>query len=135
LTAGHVDVAEADHTKVINPILLEKGIRSLMGAPLLADGTVIGVLHVGTLSPREFTGHDVDLLQLAADRAAMAVQALITQLDRAAAAALQRSPVPLALPAASGLEMAARYAPPALSAARPAGIVPVSGRAGGRGAG
>jgi phosphoserine phosphatase RsbU/P len=102
---------QVDHTKVINPILLEKGIRSLMGAPLLADGTVIGVLHVGTLSPRAFTGHDVDLLQLAADRAAMAVQALSAQLDRAAASALQRSLVPLALPAASGLEMAARYVP------------------------
>ena len=102
---------EVDHTKVINPILLEKGIRSLMGAPLLAEGKVIGVLHVGTLSPREFTGHDVDLLQLAADRAAMAVQALNARVDRAAAAALQRSLVPLALPAASGLEMAARYVP------------------------
>ncbi len=102
---------EVDHTKVINPILLEKGIRSLMGAPLLAEGSVMGVLHVGTLSPREFTRNDVDLLQLAADRAAMAVQALNAQVDRAAAAALQRSLVPLALPAASGLEMAARYVP------------------------
>jgi phosphoserine phosphatase RsbU/P len=102
---------EVDHTKVINPILLEKGIRSLMGAPLLAEGRVIGVLHVGTLSTREFTGDDVDLLQLAADRAAMAVQALNARLDRAAAGALQRSLVPLALPAASELEMAARYVP------------------------
>ena len=59
---------EVDRTKVVNPILLAKGIRSLMGAPLLAEGTVIGVLHVGTLSPRAFTSHDVDLLQLAADR-------------------------------------------------------------------
>jgi serine phosphatase RsbU (regulator of sigma subunit) len=40
-----------------------------------------------------------------------ASQALDTQLDRAAAAALQRSLVPLALPAAGGLEMAARYVP------------------------
>jgi phosphoserine phosphatase RsbU/P len=102
---------EVDHTKVVNPLLLTKGIRSLMGAPLLADGRVIGVLHVGTLSPRAFTGEDVDLLQLAADRAAMAVQALNARLDRAAAAALQRSLVPLALPTADGLEMAARYVP------------------------
>jgi phosphoserine phosphatase RsbU/P len=109
---GHpVILDEVDHTKVVNPILLEKGIRSLMGAPLLAEGRVIGVLHVGTLSPRAFTSDDVDLLQLAADRAAMAVQALEAQLDRAAAAALQRSLVPLALPAVSGLEMAARYVP------------------------
>jgi len=56
---------EVDPTKVINPILLDKGIRSMMGAPLRAEGKVIGVLHVGTLSPRAFTDHDVDLLQAA----------------------------------------------------------------------
>jgi sigma-B regulation protein RsbU (phosphoserine phosphatase) len=102
---------EVDPTKVINPILLAKGIRSLLGAPLLAGGKVIGVLHVGTLSPRAFTDQDVDLLQLAADRAAVAVQALTAQLDRAATEALQRSLLPAALPAVGGLEMAARYAP------------------------
>src|SRR5207247_8574918 len=91
--------------------LLEKGIRSLMGAPLLAEGRVVGVLHVGTLGSRAFTSDDVDLLQVAADRAAMAVQALEAQLDRAAAAELQRSLVPLAWTAVRGLEMAARYVP------------------------
>ena len=106
-----VILAKVDHTKVINPILLDKGIRSLMGAPLLADGKVTGVLHVGTLSPRAFTSHDMDLLQLAADRAALAVQALTAQLDRVATAALQSSLVPSALPGVSGLEMAARYVP------------------------
>ncbi len=102
---------QVDHTKVVNPILLAKGIRSLMGAPLRAEGTVIGVLHVGTLTGRVFTTEDVDLLQLAADRAAVAVQALYTQLDRAAATVLQRSLLPSALPEIAGLEMAARYVP------------------------
>lgn len=102
---------EVDHTKVINPILLVKRIRSLMGAPLLVEGRAIGVLHVGTLTPRTFTSHDVDLLQLAADRAALAVQALTRQVDRAAASALQRSLMPSALPEVRGLEMAARYVP------------------------
>ncbi|HEX6934258.1 MAG TPA: GAF domain-containing SpoIIE family protein phosphatase [Streptosporangiaceae bacterium] len=102
---------DVDHTKVVNPILLAKGIRSLMGAPLLVNGAVIGVLHVGTLSPRSFTAEDVDLLQLAADRAALAVQALQAQLDRAAASALQRSLLPSALPKVPGLSMAARYVP------------------------
>jgi sigma-B regulation protein RsbU (phosphoserine phosphatase) len=109
--ARPVILNEVDHTKVVNPILLDKGIRSLMGAPLIADGQVVGVLHVGTLSGRAFTGEDADLLQLAADRAALAVEALSTQLDRATAAALQRSLLPSALPAVSGLEMAARYVP------------------------
>lgn len=106
-----VIIDHVDTTNVINPILLAKGIRSMVGAPLLADGKVIGVLHVGTLDGRAFTSQDADLLQLAADRAAMAVQALTFHLDRAAAVALQRSLVPAGLPALSGLEMAARYVP------------------------
>jgi anti-anti-sigma factor len=53
----------------------------------------------------------VDLLQLAADRAAVAVQALTAQLDRAATEALQRSLLPSALPVVGGLAMAARYVP------------------------
>ena len=100
-----------DHTRVVNPILLAKGIRSLVGAPLRAEGAVIGVLHVGTLTGRVFTDQDVNLLQMAADRAAVAVQALYTQLDRAAATVLQRSLLPSALPQIGGLEMAARYVP------------------------
>ncbi len=106
-----VILSEVDHTTVVNPILLDKGIRSLMGAPLRAGGAVIGVLHVGTLSPRAFTTDDSDLLQLAADRAALAVQTLNAQMDRAAAAALQHSLLPSALPTVGGLEMAARYVP------------------------
>src|SRR5262249_54166456 len=39
----------------------------------LVEGDVIGVLHVGTLTPRAFTEDDANLLQLAADRAAMAI--------------------------------------------------------------
>ena len=54
---------------------------------------------------------DVNLLQLAADRAAVAVQALYSQLDRAATTVLQRSLLPAALPVIGGLQMAARYVP------------------------
>jgi serine phosphatase RsbU (regulator of sigma subunit) len=109
--AQPVILDEVDHTTVVNPILLDKGIQSLMGAPLLADGRVIGVLHVGTLTGRVFTQEDTDLLQLAADRAALAVQAISVQVDRTAATALQRSLLPSALPALPGLAMAARYVP------------------------
>ncbi len=100
-----------DPTNMVNPILLDTGIRSLIGAPLMAGGEVIGVLHVGTLSEREFTAHDADLLQLAADRAALAVQSVSAEVDRAAATALQRSLVPSAFPTVPGLDMAGRYVP------------------------
>ena len=63
-----------DHTTVLNPILWAKGIKSMMGVPLTARGRVIGVLHVGSLTSRQFTSHDVELLQMAADRAADALE-------------------------------------------------------------
>ena len=100
-----------DHTTVLNPILLSKGIHALMGVPMVAAGRVIGVMHVGSLTSREFTSQDVDLLQLAADRAAIAVQSTAARDDRVAAAALQRSLLPTALPAVPGAEIAARYVP------------------------
>jgi len=68
-----VTIFDVDHADIYNPILREKGIKSLLGVPLLAQGRVIGVLHVGSLTPREFSDDDRDLLQLAADRAALAI--------------------------------------------------------------
>jgi phosphoserine phosphatase RsbU/P len=100
-----------DHSTVLNPILLAKGIKSMLGVPMVAGGRVIGVLHVGSLTPRQFTSDDTALLQLAADRAATAVQSITARADRAAVEALQRSLVPSALPAVPGVEMAARYVP------------------------
>jgi sigma-B regulation protein RsbU (phosphoserine phosphatase) len=100
-----------DHTTVMNPILWTKGIQSMAGVPMVAGGRVIGVLHVGSLTPRQFTSGDVELLQLAGDRAAAAVQSMTAAADRAAVAALQHSLVPSALPAVAGAEMAARYVP------------------------
>lgn len=106
-----VILERVEHGTVLNPLLLEKGIRSLAGVPLLAHGAVLGVLHVGTLRDRVFTADDAALLQMAADRAAMAVQSLLTREDQAAALALQRSLVPSALPTVAGTEVAARYVP------------------------
>jgi serine phosphatase RsbU (regulator of sigma subunit) len=100
-----------DHSNVLNPILRDKGIHSMLGVPLLVGGTVLGVLHVGTLGPRRFTADDTALLQLVADRIALAVHARAAQVERTAASTLQRSLLPPALPEIPGLEFAARYVP------------------------
>jgi signal transduction histidine kinase len=73
-TKEAVILDDVDHADVLNPILREKGIRSMLGVPLLVAGRVIGVLHVGTLVPHRFGQSDVELLQLAADRAAIAIE-------------------------------------------------------------
>jgi serine phosphatase RsbU (regulator of sigma subunit) len=104
-----VILATVDHTTVRNPLLVDRGIKSLLGVPLLVGGKVIGVLHVGSLSGRSFTPQDVELLQMAADRAALALHSMKSQDSELAAVALQRSLLPTALPAVPGLDLAARY--------------------------
>jgi anti-sigma regulatory factor (Ser/Thr protein kinase) len=106
-----VVVEQVDHENVLNPILREKAVRSLLGVPLIAEGEVLGVLHVGTLTRRRFDDDDAELLQLAADRIASITRAHMSGLDRATAEALQRSLMPGKLPAVPGLEFAARYIP------------------------
>jgi phosphoserine phosphatase RsbU/P len=108
-TRQPVILDQVDHSTVYNPLLVERGIQSLLGVPLLVGGQVIGVLHVGSVAGRRFGAEDVELLQLAAVRAAPAVQSMMTQDDRQAAVALHRSLLPSALPAVPGTELAARY--------------------------
>jgi GAF domain-containing protein/anti-sigma regulatory factor (Ser/Thr protein kinase) len=106
-------IPDIDHADVLNPILRQKGIRSMLGVPLLVEGRVLGVLHVGTLTPRVFTDGDRDLLQLAADRAALAIEHAHLYEQRRVAEALQRSLLPQELVGIAGLEVAARYLPAA----------------------
>ena len=81
-----LDIEDAD---IFNPLLREKGLTSLLGVPLLVEGSVIGVLHVGTLERREFSDEDADLLQRAGDRAADALQSRLSERERGLADALQ----------------------------------------------
>jgi anti-sigma regulatory factor (Ser/Thr protein kinase)/putative methionine-R-sulfoxide reductase with GAF domain len=106
-----VILEQVNHTNVLNPILRERGIRSLLGVPLLRSGSVIGVLHVGTLVPRRFTNDDVRLLQIVADRVVFATESRRAEVERAAATVLQRSLLPTRLPVVPGFEMTARYIP------------------------
>lgn len=100
-----------DATTVASPAILEKGMATLLGVPMIAGGDVVGVLQVGTLAPREFTPDDVDLLQMVGDKAASASLAGLAGLDRAATLALQRGLLPTHLPKVEGIELAARYVP------------------------
>jgi GAF domain-containing protein/anti-sigma regulatory factor (Ser/Thr protein kinase) len=84
-------LAEVKPGAVVNPILIDKGIASMLGVPLLVEGDVIGVLHVGSLTPREFSAEDAELLQLAADRMALAIDhARLYEAERSARQAAER---------------------------------------------
>src|SRR3954469_23731578 len=80
-----VVLEDVDHGHVLNPILREKGIKSMLGVPLVVEGNVRGVLHVGSLVPRAFEDEEVELLQLVGDRAALAIEhARLYEAERAA---------------------------------------------------
>jgi phosphoserine phosphatase RsbU/P len=114
--AGHVALERkpvildrVDGSTVVNPILTARGLKALMGVPMIVGGRLVGVMHVGSFRDRRFTAEDAALLQLAADRAAAAVSAMLARADRIAAGALQRSLLPSALPDVGGAELAARF--------------------------
>jgi PAS domain S-box-containing protein len=68
-----IALEDVEHAHVLNPILRQKGIRSLLGVPLLVEGRVIGIAHVGSLQPRHFDEEDAGFLQVVADRVALAI--------------------------------------------------------------
>lgn len=59
--------------EVENP-LLRATVRSLVGAPLLAGDELLGVIHVDSVRRSHFKTEDLQLLQIIADRVAMAIK-------------------------------------------------------------
>jgi serine phosphatase RsbU (regulator of sigma subunit)/anti-sigma regulatory factor (Ser/Thr protein kinase) len=114
-TRAPVVIPDLDNSPVtvVNPLMREKRVRSLLGVPLIVEGTVIGVLHVGMLTPREFVDADVHLLQLVADRVALSIERSRLAVQGQIAETLQRSLLPRSLPRLPGLSMAAWYLPAA----------------------
>jgi serine phosphatase RsbU (regulator of sigma subunit)/anti-sigma regulatory factor (Ser/Thr protein kinase) len=108
-------IADVDHADVLNPILREKGIVSLLGVPLIVEGELIGVLHVGSLRPREFGQAELGVLQLASARAAPAIEharlSAALQHEHDVSVALQRSLLPKRLTDMVGVKVATRYLP------------------------
>jgi anti-sigma regulatory factor (Ser/Thr protein kinase)/putative methionine-R-sulfoxide reductase with GAF domain len=108
-------IADVDHADIMNPILRQKGIRSLLGIPLIVEGSLIGVMHVGSLSPRRFGERDLAVLQVAAARAAPGIERaqLLTALrhEQRVAMTLQRSLLPKQLAQSVGVAADSRYVP------------------------
>jgi serine phosphatase RsbU (regulator of sigma subunit)/anti-sigma regulatory factor (Ser/Thr protein kinase) len=109
--ATPVVVDDVGRAELHTPMLQSRGLRTLVGVPLVSEGRIIGVLYVGSLRSRRFEASDVHFVQVVADRVALAIEARQSNVERAAAAALQRSLIPDRLPTVPGLELAGRYLP------------------------
>src|SRR5439155_8049752 len=57
-----------------DPLLEGNDVHAMLGVPLVVEGRVSGVIQVASMSERRFTREDESLLQLVADRAALAVE-------------------------------------------------------------
>jgi PAS domain S-box-containing protein len=73
-TRRPVYIPDVRRAQVVNPLLAQRGLISLLGVPLLVEGRLLGVLHVGSIAPRVFTNDDERTLQLLADRIALAIE-------------------------------------------------------------
>jgi phosphoserine phosphatase RsbU/P len=100
-----------DSTTVANPILWERGLSVMLGLPLLRGQRLLGVLHVGRLEHRPFTGEDTELLRVVGDRVAAAIETQQLLTERATTLLLERSLLPAKLPSCSGLSFATRFVP------------------------
>jgi signal transduction histidine kinase len=75
------DLAEE---QVLSPFLRDQ-VKSLVGAPLRVGDRLIGVVHVGASVPQRFTGEDLKLLRLIAERVALIVErARLYEVEQAA---------------------------------------------------
>ncbi|HEY2161099.1 MAG TPA: SpoIIE family protein phosphatase [Solirubrobacteraceae bacterium] len=99
------------------PAGLASTIDSLLVVPLVGSGKLIGLLYLGGRPGRQFSGEDLELLALAADRMEIAIdhaQRFAYGLELVEI--LQRSLLPERLPAHPRLELAARYLPSGFAA-------------------
>jgi signal transduction histidine kinase len=85
-----VFIPDTEKAELVNPLLVKRGLKSLLGVPLLVEGRLLGVLHVGSLQHRVFTDDDQRTLQLLADRVALAIeQSRLYESERAASRRLE----------------------------------------------
>ena len=83
---------DVEHADLYNPLFRKRGIRSLLGVPLVYEGCPIGVLHVGTFRPSNFTDEDVHLLQRVGDRIALSIEkARLIEKEREARAEAEKA--------------------------------------------
>jgi serine phosphatase RsbU (regulator of sigma subunit) len=110
-TRQPVVLSQVTPSNVINPVLLDHGVQSLLGVPVVDGSELLGVLHVGFRRHHEFDDSEKRALSEYASDLGELLRDRILRAEHAAALTLQRSLLPGAIKAPSDLTMAARYVP------------------------
>jgi PAS domain S-box-containing protein len=66
-------VDNLDEVDLVSPVLRVRGVKSLVAIPLIVEDHVIGVVHAGSTAVAFFAAEDARLLELIADRIALAI--------------------------------------------------------------
>jgi serine phosphatase RsbU (regulator of sigma subunit)/HAMP domain-containing protein len=103
-------ISDPAHLAALDPALAAQGVYAAAGVPLRAGGRVIGVVQVSSRRPRQFTSHEMRLLETFADRVALAVDnANAYEREREIAAIIQQTLLPPQRVALPGVTVAGRY--------------------------
>ena len=104
-------VPDLSKVEVVTPYLSKAG-GSFIGVPLAIGRNVLGVLNVSSLRLNAFSDDDLELLELAAERAALALdQMMLYEREHQIAVTLQQSVLPGELPELTNLSLAVEYLP------------------------
>jgi phosphoserine phosphatase RsbU/P len=104
-------IDRVDASTVTNPILWEHGVKVLLGVPLLSGGEIVGVLHVGRCKHLPFNAEEAEILSVAAERMASAIQAEKHRQIQVVADFLVDDLRPGHPPKCPGVEFGTRYLP------------------------
>jgi PAS domain S-box-containing protein len=76
-------IPDLSEIELFSPVLRERGINSIVAIPLVVEDRVFGVVHAGSVAFAQFVDEDVRLLELIADRIALAInQAALYEAER-----------------------------------------------------
>ena len=109
-TGSHESVTPVPSDTPLEAVLAKAGMTSALVVPMKIEGRVSGVIAVARRGAAAFPDADQRLLELVADRAALAIEhARLYQRELGIVEALQRSLLPERLPRLPGVDIAARY--------------------------
>lgn len=110
-TRQPVSLTQVDSSTVVNPVLLDHGVQSLIGVPIVDGSELLGVLHVGYLRRHPATETETRMMTTFAAELGAVLHDRFVDAEHTAAIALQRSLLPTAVRAPAGISIAARYVP------------------------
>ncbi|MEV0052484.1 helix-turn-helix domain-containing protein [Saccharopolyspora shandongensis] len=73
-TRNYTESSSFDHDNIVDRTLVEDGLRSVLGIPMIVQGVPQGVLYAANRVERAFTADEVSVLQQFADLASIAIE-------------------------------------------------------------